>query len=183
MNEFDLSELANCHCSPGYFIEKYFKVINPIRGLTNYKLTDRQEFFLDQMKNNTFVLDKVDDRQIGVSTIFAAYILWKALFEHDSKILAVAGRYTEVAHLHSIINIGYENLPAFLKVKRTVSNKRNIEFENGSEIVFSNSNPENMQGRSFSFVVLDTFEYFKEGTQKEYINIGANQKYKVAALS
>ena len=80
-----VSEIIKSGKDPGYFINNYVKISHPIEGLIPFKTYDFQEELLNDFNDYRFnVILKA--RQLGISTITAAYVAWMMLF-HKEKAL------------------------------------------------------------------------------------------------
>ena len=74
-----LKEIVRCGKDPGYFIDNYVKISHPMKGLVPFKLYDFQDNLISDFNNNRFnVILKA--RQLGISTVTAAYICWMMNF-------------------------------------------------------------------------------------------------------
>lgn len=68
------------------------------------------------------------------TTTASSYLLWKAMFEENSKILIVANKLTSALEVMDRIRYAYEECPDFIKAGIKVYNKTSITFDNGSRI-------------------------------------------------
>ena len=74
-----LKEIVKAGKDPNYFINNYAKISHPMHGLIPFKLYDYQEELVKDFNDHRFnVILKA--RQLGISTISAAYISWMMLF-------------------------------------------------------------------------------------------------------
>ena len=74
-----LTEIVKAGKDPSYFINNYAKIAHPMRGLIPFKLYNFQEQLLKDFNDHRFnVILKA--RQLGISTISAAYIAWMMMF-------------------------------------------------------------------------------------------------------
>lgn len=173
------TQILKCTNDPKYFIEKYFKVHTPVDGLTNITLNRKQCKMLKAMQKKTFVIDVREERQIGASTVYCGYILWMAIFKNDSSILISSRRFKDAENLRVKINVGYDNLPDYMRIGKSVDNKRSLEFENGSRIVLGNSDPDHLRGWTVNLAILDDFDCYSVDTQKDFYSYGIPYNSKV----
>ena len=77
-----LKEVVRCGKDPDYFINNYAKIPHPEKGLIPFKTYDFQSDLLEDFNDYRFsVILKA--RQLGISTIVAAYVAWLMLFHRD----------------------------------------------------------------------------------------------------
>ena len=75
-------EIIKSGKDPVYFINNYAKISHPLRGLIPFKLYDYQEELITDFNDYRFnVILKA--RQLGISTVSAAYIAWLMMFHRD----------------------------------------------------------------------------------------------------
>ena len=75
-------EIIRSGKDPVYFINTYTKISHPVQGLIPFKTYDYQNTLLENFVDYRFnVILKA--RQLGISTIVAAYVVWMMLFYRD----------------------------------------------------------------------------------------------------
>ena len=83
-----VKEIIKCGQDPVYFIDKYAKIQHPIKGLVPFKLYDFQKDLTASFTKERFnIINK--GRQLGVSTLIAAFSAWMILFYKDKNIFYV----------------------------------------------------------------------------------------------
>lgn len=170
LNEYsknDLSELMKCTFDPIYFIENYIKVQHPIKGSVPLKLYDFQVDMVKGFHENRFVIG-LTARQMGKTTTAAAYLLWKAMFVPDTKILIAANKLVAALEIMSRIRYGYEETPNFLRAGVTEYNKGTISFDNGSTITARATTPDAGRGLSITLLYLDEFAFVRPSMAQEF---------------
>jgi hypothetical protein len=65
------------------------KIINVDKGLMNFTLYDYQKEMLKNFADNRFNI-VLKSRQMGLSTVAAAYATWLAIFYKDKNVLVIA---------------------------------------------------------------------------------------------
>lgn len=167
MQAYEIDELVECSQDELHFILTHFKANNPFTGLTTLRLEAKQFTILDRVVNKQFIIDRIEQRQIGTSTILVAHALWLALFHPDQRIVFMNPRHHQAGNIRQMVQDGVRSLPEFLKPKVLTDHKESIEFENGSWIHFTNADPNRLRGFCTTLLIADTFEYFKESYQQE----------------
>lgn len=170
MNATEVIEYNKCRTTPLYFIEKYFKVNHPVQGNTNITLNIKQISILKNHIENRMIFDRIDQRQLGATTLHVAYALGRVLFEPHSIVVIGNITYKEAAMARQIFNHAYEQIPDYLKSKITTNNKRDIVFDNGNTLLFKNSDLKNYKATSFSHIILDNFEFYDKKDRIEFEN-------------
>ena len=94
-------------------------------------------------------------RQLGISTLSAAYSLWLMLFHNDKNVLCIATTKDTAKNLVTKVRIMYDNLPAWLKTAIIENNKLSLRFKNGSQIKAIASNESAGRSEALSLLILD----------------------------
>ena len=99
-----LKEIVKCGKDANYFINNYARISHPLRGLIPFNTYDYQEDLISDFNNNRFTVI-LKARQLGISTITAAYIAWLMLFHRDKNILVVATKLQTATNLVKKVKI------------------------------------------------------------------------------
>ena len=147
-----LDELEKCATDPVYFIKTYVNVIHPIKGVVPFHLFPFQERMIGEINDNRFTLVK-KFRQAGITTLSAAYSLWKIIFFGHQNVMVVSiGDRESRAFLERVVTM-YDDLPAWLKPKEVMRNKHVLKLSTGSQI---KSQPAGAgRGESVSLLIVD----------------------------
>ena len=139
-------EVIKCGKDPSYFINNYAKISHPLKGLIPFKLYDYQEELITDYEDYRFnVILKA--RQLGISTITAAYVAWLMMFHRDKNILVMATKYNTAANLVKKVKSIVKNLPDWVRISEvSIDNRNSFELTNGSQIKASTTSPD--AGRS-----------------------------------
>jgi DNA-binding protein len=149
-------EIVRCAYDPEYFIEMYLKINARSNGLIEFKLLPYQRSIIKLLVSGTqIVVNKA--RQIGISTIIAAYSLWRALFCKDVNIGIINIDGINSSYIMKNIQTMYDNLPFWLKhfCIMVPENKLRYKFNNGNTIQSHNSDKASVYGEYFSEVLVD----------------------------
>jgi len=150
-----LKEVIKSGKDPGYFINNYAKISHPLRGLVPFKLYDYQEDLLTSFNQHRFnVILKA--RQLGISTITAAYIAWMMMFHRNKNILVIATKFGTAANLVKKVKNIHRNLPEWLKIATiSIDNRTSFELSNGSQIKASSTSGDAGRSEALSLLVVD----------------------------
>jgi hypothetical protein len=129
-----VAEIISCGKNSSHFINKYVKIQHPTRGLVSFDTYKFQDDCLDQFEQHRFNVI-LKSRQLGISTLAAAYALWLALFYKDKAILIIATKLAVAQNFIKKVKVMLQNLPTWLVMPTIRSDtKQVIEFSNGSSI-------------------------------------------------
>ena len=160
---YSMSQLNDPHV----FIERCINIINPAKGLVNLTLNEKQKWILNKIDDDAaVVLDVIEQRRLGTTTILCAYMLWYALTKHSRTIASVHKTNLQTYHARDMLRVMYEYLPPNFKVKTTRNNIQEMAFDNGSIIRFTNANPCAFRGYAISLAVLHDYEYYNSNAQE-----------------
>jgi hypothetical protein len=150
-----LAEIVKSGKDPSYFINNYAKIAHPLRGLIPFKLYDFQEQLLKDFNDHRFnVILKA--RQLGISTISAAYIAWIMMFHRDKNILVIATKFGTAANLVKKVKSIIKYLPPWMRISSiSIDNRTSFELSNGSQIKASATSSDAGRSEALSLLVVD----------------------------
>ena len=127
-----IREIVKSGKDPVYFINNYAKISHPMRGLIPFRTYPFQDDLLRNFNDHRFnVILKA--RQLGISTITAAYVVWMMMFHRDKNILVMATKFGTAANLVKKVKQVIRNMPPWLLVATiSVDNRTSFELTNGS---------------------------------------------------
>jgi hypothetical protein len=149
-----IEEIQKCKADPAYYIETYCKISHPIRGYIPFTLFDFQKSFVKQLNENRFI-SILKSRQLGMSTINAAYALWLASFFTGKKILVIANKGAVATNFITTVQDILGQLPSWLSPKTRVNNRQSIEFVNSSKIKASSTTKDAGKSEAVSLLIFD----------------------------
>ena len=82
-------EYLKCAKDPIYFMRKYVKIQHPTRGTLPFLTYPFQDKTLKELANNKKNII-LKSRQMGITTLVAAYSLWLMTFHTDKDILCIS---------------------------------------------------------------------------------------------
>lgn len=150
-----IKEIMRCGTDPAYFISTYVKIAHPIKGPLPFKTYPYQDMCLKAFQDNRFVITN-KSRQLGLSTLSAAYSLWMAIFQRDKNILCIATRLEVAKNFLKKVNAMYESLPKWLVMPEVKAQSvKYIEFANGSKIQAVPTGQDAGRSESLSLLIID----------------------------
>ena len=108
-------EYAKCAASPVYFMKHYVKIQHAMRGTINFDLYKFQEETLQSFADYKFNII-LKSRQMGISTLVAAYSLWVMVFNKDKNILLISLKQEDAKDVITKVRFANEKLPTWLKI-------------------------------------------------------------------
>jgi len=136
-----------------FFCENYCVIISKTRNV-KFKLYEYQkDVALAIINGEDVIINKA--RQLGLSTLVAAIVAWKILFNKNEEVVLISENSKKAKDLLKKVKLIIKELPTFLRMKLITDNVQDIALSNGSRCQ-SESRSENA-GRSatVTFLVLD----------------------------
>ncbi|MBK23588.1 MAG: hypothetical protein CME70_06235 [Halobacteriovorax sp.] len=150
-----VKEIVRCGKDPVYFFNKYMKIQHPTRGLIPFNTYDFQDDCVKSFVDNRFNVI-LKSRQLGISTLSAAYATWLALFYKDKNILVIATKLSVAMNFIKKVKVGIKSLPPWMMLSEIVSNnKQSIEFSNGSQIKAVPTSDDAGRSEALSLLIVD----------------------------
>jgi len=148
-------ETIKCGKDASYFINNYARISHPLHGLIPLKTYLYQDELLAEFNDYRFnVILKA--RQLGISTITAAYICWMLLFYRDKNVLVIATKFQTAANLVKKVKSMMLNLPPWLRIADIkIDNRTSFVLTNGSEVKASSTSGDAGRSEALSLLVID----------------------------
>jgi terminase large subunit-like protein len=147
------------------FISDFCWLMAPTLGVVPFQLYDYQKEILQAIQDHPIVF-VLTARQMGLSSLMAAYMLYESFKKPNQNILFI-GLKNQVCrdHLHQI-NFMYDRLPEALRAQKINNSANSIEFSNGSRI---SAHPavRSIHGLSLDLIVIDQFALVHDDVAKE----------------
>lgn len=161
-----LDELYKSTDDPLYFMEHFFK-IQTKGGASLFTPFDYQREMIESFRDNknTIILTA---RQLGKTTVSAAYILWFAMFHPNQTILLLGNVQSAAFEIMERIRYAYEECPDHIRDEVIEYNKGKIKFANKSRIVARATTRTASRGLSVNLLYLDEFAFVQDNMQTEF---------------
>ncbi len=147
-------EYRKCMVSPVYFMKHYVKIQHPIRGTILFDLFKFQEESLQSFADYKFNII-LKSRQMGISTLVAAYCLWLMIFNKDKNILIISLKQDDAKDVITKVRFTNEHLPTWLKVKCLEDNRLSLKLANGSQVQGASTTKKSGIGKALSLLIID----------------------------
>ena len=150
-----MKEIIRCGKKPDYFIHTYAKITHPQKGLIPFHLYKFQEKLLEDFEDHRFNII-LKARQLGISTITAAYVAWMMMFHREKNVLVIATKFNTAANLVKKVKAIIRNLPPWLKIADVdIDNRTSFVLSNGSQIKASSTSGDAGRSEALSLLVID----------------------------
>lgn len=155
-------EMIKCAKDPSYFINKYVKISEPVRGLIDFKTFPYQDECLKAFVENQYTIVN-KSRQLGLSTLAAGYALWMCVFSREKSILVAATQAEVARKFQDKVLTGLDNLPPWLMIAKVIErNKSTLRLSNGSKVQSIAASANAARGSAVSLLVIDEAAHIKD---------------------
>jgi hypothetical protein len=157
-----VSEIVRCGRDPSYFFNNYVKIQHPTKGTIPFKTFPFQDQCVKEFIDNRFTI-VVKGRQLGLSTLVAAYAVWLALFQKDKNILIIATKLQVAQNFIKKSKTIINNLPTWLVLPTvTANNKQLVEFSHGSTIKAIPTSEDAGRSEALSLLIVDEAAFVRD---------------------
>lgn len=171
-NFSEVEDFIKCSNDIWYFITTYVRIIHPTEGEIPFSLYGFQKAVLWEFLSNKYTIT-LKPRQMGMTTLVCAYVLWLVLFHSHKKVLLVSIKSTVAASMLRKVRNMYAKLPDHLKVEATngVSGDKlpgsttRLELANGSEVESSAATEDAGRSEALSLLVMDEVAFQRYASQ------------------
>jgi len=157
-------ETKRCMEDPVYFMRKYVKIQHPHRGTIPFDLYPFQEDTLKSFHDWRYLMI-LKSRQLGITTLVAAYSLWMMIFNEDKNILVISIKQEISKEIITKVRFANEHLPSWLKVKETTNNFLSLRLANGSMVAATSSAKDAGRSKALSLLILDEAAFIDDAEQ------------------
>ena len=156
-----VSEIIKCGKDPLYFFNSYAKIQHPVKGLIPFNTYQFQNTCVQDFIDHRFNII-LKSRQLGMSTLCAAYAVWLALFQRDKNILIIATKLSVAQNFITKVKTMIKSLPKWLVLPEIITNnKQLIEFSHGSSIKAIPTSDDAGRSEALSLLIVDEAAFVK----------------------
>jgi len=150
-----VKEIIKCGKEPNYFFKNYLKIQHPVRGLISFDTYPFQDECVDDFLDHRFNI-VLKSRQLGLSTLVAAYAVWMAIFQREKNILIIATKLAVAQNFITKVKTMIRSLPKWLMLPEIVANnKQMIQFSHGSQIKAIPTSEDAGRSEALSLLIVD----------------------------
>lgn len=156
-----VAEIIKCGKDPSYFMKKYCKIQHQLRGLIPFDTYDFQDDCVRDFQKHRFNI-VLKSRQLGLSTVSAAYVVWYAIFKKDKNILVIATKLNTAINFVKKVKTMLDGLPPWLLLTKFEPTKQSIRFDNGSTITAVPTSPDAGRSEALALLIVDEAAFIRD---------------------
>lgn len=146
-----IEEIRRCGSDPVYFINKYVK-ISSTEAFKTFPYQD--ECIKSYLEHRFTIVNK--SRQLGLSTVSAAFSLWLALFRRDQCIVVIATKLDIAKNFIAKVKFMFDSLPSWLVLPAVEGESvKYLKFSNNSQIIAIPTSADAGRSYAITFLVID----------------------------
>jgi len=153
--QLQIKEIIRCGKDPVYFFNRYVKIQHPTKGAIPFKTYPFQDDCVSAFEDHRFNI-VLKSRQLGLSTITAAYAMWLILFHKDKNVLIIATKLAVAQNFIKKCKFLLQSCPKWLILPQVVKNNSQVlEFNNGSTIKAIPTSDDAGRSEALSLLIVD----------------------------
>jgi hypothetical protein len=156
-----VKEILKCGKDPVYFMRTYTKIQHAKRGLIPFETYSFQDDCVKAFEEHRFNII-LKSRQLGLSTVTAAYAVWYAIFKKDKNILVIATKLQTAMNFIKKVRTMLDGLPKWLLLTKFEPTKQQISFSNGSTITAIPTSPDAGRSEALSLLIVDEAAFIRD---------------------
>ncbi len=151
-------QIIKCRNDILYFIKNYCYITKEDGSKIKFSLWQFQQAVLNQFVQNKLNI-VLKSRQMGLSTVSSAFVLWDALFKQNRKTCIISNKQKSAINVLRKVSLAYNNLPEWFKKVCQIKkdNPMQMQFRNGSRIFAQAASADAGRSQSISILLLDQF--------------------------
>lgn len=155
-----VDEIMKCAKDPVYFINTYCRIRHPQRGIIPFKTYKFQDDCVEKFVKHRFNI-VLKSRQLGLSTITAAYSVWLSLFHKNKDILVIATKLPTAINFIKKVKVILDSLPNWLRISEFEPTRQEIKFKNGSRVLAIPTSDDAGRSESLSLLIVDEAAFIR----------------------
>lgn len=156
-----VKEIVRSGKDPVYFMKRYAKIQHPTRGTIAFDTYDFQDECVKNFQTHRLNI-VLKSRQLGLSTVCAAYAVWMAIFQKDKSILVIATKLATAQNFIKKCHVILQNVPKWLLLPRFEPSKQSISFSNGSQIKAVPTSDDAGRSEALSLLIIDEAAFIRD---------------------
>jgi hypothetical protein len=149
-----IAEIIRCGKDPVYFIKNYTRISHPVRGIIPFDTYDFQDRCVQEFEEHRLNI-VLKSRQLGLSTICAAYATWYAIFYKAKNILVIATKLDTAINFIKKVKVILQSVPTWLLLANYEVNQRSVRFTNESVITAVPTSDDAGRSEALSLLIVD----------------------------
>ena len=153
------ADILRCREDFAYFSEKYLKIVTKDSRLTNLVPNQAQLSVVESIQDSNHLM-LLKARQLGSTTIIAAYFFWYTLFNKYTRTAIVAHTDEAVKKIFEIYHLFHKHLPPHLKLETSRSRENEIKFITGSSIRVGSASSQSFRGSTYNLIHASEYAFW-----------------------
>jgi hypothetical protein len=150
-----IEELKKCAADPIYFIENYAIINTEKHGFIKFKLFQYQKDLIQALLENRFNI-VLKARQLGITTVVAAFCAWMMYFHKGRNCLILCTKQETAKNALKMAKRVIQRLPKWMNLTKIVlNNQTSIELSNDSKLKALTTSEDSGRSETASFVFFD----------------------------
>lgn len=159
--EHQVKEILRCGRDPVYFMRTYAKIQHPKKGLIPFETYSFQDDCVSDFEKHRFNI-VLKSRQLGLSTVTAAYAVWYSIFKKDKNILVIATKLQTAMNFIKKVKTMLDGLPKWLLLTKFETTRQQIRFTNGSTVTAIPTSPDAGRSEALSLLIVDEAAFIRD---------------------
>jgi hypothetical protein len=148
------------------FIDNFLTVRDPVVGRVLFKLHQHQREMIDDMDRHSDIFF-LQSRQVGVSSAILAYLICEVLDSNPNSLFLMFTPSVSLSAAHCTeFEQMFHNIPttpiASIHCTSRNNNSHEVQFSNGTKVVFGVPYPSMLVGRTIDIIVLDNSDHMNQ---------------------
>jgi len=149
-----VKEIVRCGKDPVHFIRNWVYIQHPKQGTIKFTTHPYQDECIRAFQEHRLNI-VLKARQLGLTTLSAAYALWLAIFHKDKAILVIATKLAVAINFIKKVRFAMQHLPSWLMLPKPDPTNQKIQFSNGSSITAIPTSQDAGRGEALSLLIVD----------------------------
>jgi len=159
---FQKQEIIRCGTDPVYFINKYVYIQHATRGRMLFNTFPYQDDIIKHFQGGSNVITN-KSRQLGLSTVCAAYALWLVLFRRDKNVLVIATKLSVAQNFMTKVFFAYDELPSWLVMAKDIKRtKTELGLSSGSTVKAIPTSKDAGRSEALSLLIIDECAHIED---------------------
>lgn len=156
-----VDEIIKCGKDPVHFMKNWAKIQHPTRGKIPFETYEFQDRCVSDFEEHRLNI-VLKSRQLGLSTVCAAYCAWLCLFHRDKNVLVIATKLTTAITFISKVKVILQSIPEWMLLSKFIPTKQEVAFDNGSWIKAVPTSEDAGRSEALSLLIVDEAAFIRE---------------------
>lgn len=162
--EQQVAEIIKCGKDPVYFMRNYAKIQHPKLGTIPFETYPFQDDCVNDFEQHRLNI-VLKSRQLGLSTVCAAYAAWLSLFHKDKTVLVIATKLPTAMNFIKKVSVICRSVPTWLTICKFEITKQAIAFSNGSSVTAIPTSEDAGRSEALSLLIVDEAAFIRDFDQ------------------